>query len=108
MENQYQLRAVLNTESRPVKYRIGGKEHFQVFLSIKSEQFDPSLEKVAFVEYELHKTFKNRIRISKDRTNGFEIELRTYGTFVVKVTVNLVDGGSDTFSIDYKEVLERK
>lgn len=108
MENRYQLKAVLSSEFRPVKYRIRGKEHYQVFLSIESKEFDVNLEKVAFVEYELHNSFKEKFRISKERGNNFEIEIRTWGTFIVKTTVNLKNGESEKFSINYKDVLIKK
>jgi len=105
-EEKYQLVAKRNLSFKPIKYRIDGKNHFQIFLSIKSANFDPKLEKVAFVQYELHKSFKDRIRVSKNPNNNFEIEIKTWGTFIVKVSIQLKNGDSISFSTDYSKVLE--
>jgi len=107
MDNKYKLKAILNTAFKPLKFRVNGKDHFQVFLSITSDDFDPDLSKVLFVQYELHHSFKDRYRISKNKTNNFEIEIKTYGTFDVKVTINLNTGDNLTFIENYKNVLEK-
>lgn len=105
---KYRLKAVLNTSFKPVQYRIKGKEHYQVFLSIYSDSFDPELSEVLYVEYELHPTFKNRNRISKNRNSNFEIEIKTWGTFDIKVVVNLKNGEGFVIELNYSEVLEKK
>lgn len=104
----YELKAVLNTNFKPLKFRAKGKEHYQVFLSIWSRTADPDLSEVLFVQYELHHTFKERTHTSKSKKNGFEIEIKTWGTFPVKVTIYLQNGEEIEFEEDYGNVLLRK
>jgi|GEM_PF-5704197 len=106
--DQYKLSAVLNSAYKPIKFRIKGKNHYQVFLSIQSDNFDPDLDKVLYVEYELHPTFKERVRISKTKRTSFEIEIKAWGTFDVKVNVYLKTGDEITFTQNYGDVLQRK
>ena len=105
MNNKYELKAVRDSQFRPVKYRIGGKNHYQIIFSIKSNEFDKNLEKVLSVDYILHKSFKNRIRTSRDKENNFQVVIKTYGTFIVKVRVYLENREVYEFSKDYGEIL---
>lgn len=104
-DKKYELTARMNESFKPIKFRLNGKNHYQVFLGIKSTEFDPALSHVSYVEYELHPTFKQPIRISKNAHNNFEIEIMTWGTFVVKYKVLLKDGNTYSDSINYGEVL---
>ena len=104
--NEYVLVAKRNLNFKPIKFRIKGKDHFQVFLSIKSDSFDPTLSKVSFVQYELHSSFKERFRVSKNPQTNFNIEIKTWGTFVVKFHVHLKDGIVLSFNQDYSQILE--
>ncbi|MDY8135363.1 pYEATS domain-containing protein [Aquimarina sp. 2201CG5-10] len=108
MEQKYNLIAILNTNFQPVTFRLKGKKHYQIILRIESKEFDEKLEKVTYVEYELHKSFKNRTRIAKSKHNQFEIDIKAWGSFVVQCTVGQIDGEPYTFSQNIKDVLQRK
>ncbi|RZS93544.1 pYEATS domain-containing protein [Aquimarina brevivitae] len=108
MEQKYNLKAILNTNYEPITFRLKGKPHYQIFLQIESSSFDPGLDQVTYVEYKLHKTFKNRTRIAKSKHNNFEIEIKAWGTFVVQCTVGQKDAEPFVFSQDIKDVLEKK
>lgn len=53
-----------------------------------------TLNKIHYVKYELHRSFPNRIRFSKNRENRFELSSRGWGVFTVYVTVYFVDDSS--------------
>lgn len=108
MEQKYKLEAILNTNYEPITFRLEGKPHYQIFLRITSDSFDPELDKVTYVEYKLHKTFKNRTRIAKSKHNCFEVEIKAWGTFVVECTVGQKDGVPYVFSQDMRDVMEKK
>jgi len=50
------------------------------------------LEKISTVEYRLHETFPNPIRIVKDRKSGFALSSAGWGNFTIHITVYLKDG----------------
>lgn len=107
-EYDYKLKAVLNTSYKPVKYRVDGRQHYQIFLHIYSEK-DPDLKNVSFVEYKLHPTFKDRVRVAYSPINNFQVEIKAWGTFDVDVTVGLKDKHAPyRFTQDMKAVLERE
>lgn len=87
----YTLYANLNKNYKPLKFRMGGKDHFQIYLGIQSSS-DPDLNQVEQVTYTLHSTFKDRVRESRNRKRQFEIEIYAWGTFVVKFEIKLVNG----------------
>jgi len=107
MGYDYKLTAVLNTNHQPVKFRVGGKDHFQIFLGIGSKA-DPDLAKISSVEYLLHPTFKSRVKTSKNRLNNFQIELLAWGTFEVGITLRLNDETDYEFKQNMSEVLKKK
>ena len=83
-------------------FRVGGKPHYQLFIELASDT-DPNLANVQSVEYTLHPTFKNRVRTSTDRGQNFRIEIKAWGTFVVKVTVTTTDGKKQDFNQSMKD-----
>ena len=101
----YRLVANRNSNFKPVRFRVQGRKHYQIFLSIASDE-DPKLQNVQLVQYELHKSFKERLHISRNRSNNFQIEIKAWGTFVVKFFVHLNDSQILSFKEDYGEVLE--
>lgn len=105
-QNKYKLKAILNTNYSAVKYRISGKPHYQIYLQLHSND-EANLDNVSFVEYKLHPTFKDRIKVSANRLNNFQIEIIAWGTFEVEVTVGLKDSSPFFFKQDLKDVLER-
>ncbi len=48
-----------------------------------------TLDDVSLVKYELHPSYRNRIRVSEDRAKNFEAKVWTYGYYPVKATVYL-------------------
>ena len=82
----------IKKEEKPIRFRSEGKLHWKI--GIRLEGKDDDLDKISFVEYELHPTFKQRIRHSRDRDTNFEIEIRTYGYFKIKATLFFNDSTS--------------
>lgn len=44
------------------------------------------------VEYLLHSTFKERVKVSLDKSTNFRIEIITWGVFQFKVTIGTTEG----------------
>ncbi len=76
-----------NNYSRPTGKSRGGYDYFEwmVFMDEPNE----TLEKVTSVEYRLHKTFPNRIRIVDDRKSRFALKATGWGTFRINIIVYL-------------------
>jgi peptidoglycan hydrolase-like protein with peptidoglycan-binding domain len=53
---------------------------------------DEKLDKVASVEYRLHETFPDPIRVVEDRSSRFAVESAGWGRFWIFITVYLKDG----------------
>jgi len=68
----------------------GGYEHYHIGVWLESSDI-AALQRVSRVEYELHGTFKNRIRQSRNAANNFSITFWSWGTFVIKAKVYLLD-----------------
>lgn len=69
------------------KFTKGGYDQFKIRLFLSGQ-----LSQIEYVEYELHPTFYNPVRISKDRFAGFPIEFWTWGEFEIFVTAHFLDG----------------
>lgn len=84
------------------KFSAKGYEHFKIRLSIQG-----TLSDIEYVEYELHPTFSDNVRISKDRDGGFPIEFWTWGEFEILVTVHYVNGEDKvlTYNLEYSTEL---
>ena len=78
-----------NNYSRHVESR-GKYEWFewQVFMDEPVEKLD----KVRSVEYRLHETFPNPIRIVEDRNSGFALRSAGWGEFWIFITIYLKEG----------------
>jgi transcription initiation factor IIF auxiliary subunit len=50
------------------------------------------LDRIRCVEYTLHASFPNPVRLVCSRTNGFELTARGWGTFTVPIKLMLKDG----------------
>ena len=91
----------------------GGKVRFRKFTTDGYDQFrlrvnvSGPLDEIAYIEYELHPTFRDPVRISTDRKNGFPIEFWTWGEFEVLVTVHLAEGrkAEQVYMLEYSEEL---
>lgn len=79
------------------KFTRDGYDQFKIRLTISGP-----LSEIDHVEYELHPTFRNPIRTSKDRSSGFPIEFWTWGEFEVFVTAHFVDGHDETVTYELK------
>ncbi|UCE60722.1 MAG: hypothetical protein JSU63_03020 [Phycisphaerales bacterium] len=86
----FKIRTELVRGSRPKRFREGGRlhRHVRIFLDVEN---DESLDDVIMVEYELHPTFRERIRSSTNRTDSFETLIWTYGFFKIRARVVLRD-----------------
>ncbi|WP_353776961.1 pYEATS domain-containing protein [Winogradskyella sp. 3972H.M.0a.05] len=105
--NNYKLITILNTKFKPIHFRLSGKAHYQIFLSIESTG-NNSLNDVKRVEYYLHPSFKKRLRSSVNRSNNFRIEIKAWGVFDVKVTIFKNDGTKEEFTQSMKENFKRE
>ena len=101
----YELRVQINKKDKPTRFKLKGKRYYQMFLSIKSTD-DEKLAKVLYAKYLLHKSFKNRERISSNRDNNFSVEILAWGIFEVQVILGLEDGKEVTFTQHMRDVIE--
>ncbi len=69
----------------------GGKREWHEWKVFMDETAD-KLDKVSSVEYRLHETFPNPIRIIKDRNSRFALSSAGWGNFTIFITVYLDDG----------------
>jgi transcription initiation factor IIF auxiliary subunit len=94
-----QVKSQLLTNGSMIPYKVfreGGREHYNVriYISAPAEE----LNSIEMVEYMLHPSFHNPRRTSKDRENGFAIEIWTWGMFETTVTIHFRDGKTEDTS----------
>ena len=84
------------------KFTRDGYDQFKIRLTLSGP-----LSEIAYVEYELHPTFKTPVRISKDRSTGFPIEFWTWGEFEILLKVHFLDGHDEelTYYLKYSSEL---
>lgn len=70
------------------RFSEDGYEHFHIGLWLEASDPD-AMNQVTHVTYELHPTFANRNRSSRNRANNFSITFWSWGTFEVKAEVFL-------------------
>ena len=99
---KYKLRTIINKNFKPVRFSRSGKPHYQIFLEIEPD-LAPDLNNVENVEYILHPTFKNRHRNSSNPKDNFRIEIKAWGTFVVRVIVQEANNQVDEFTQSMKD-----
>jgi transcription initiation factor IIF auxiliary subunit len=51
-----------------------------------------SMDKVKWVEYILHPSFRNPVRRETTRADGFKMETEGWGTFKLKAVAHMIDG----------------
>lgn len=73
------------------RFREGGRLHRNVRIYLEADPPD-ALKDIDSVQYELHPTFRDRVRVSDDSTNQFEIKIWTYGYFKVRAKLIRKDG----------------
>lgn len=72
------------------KFRAEGYEHYHI--GVWLDETDSFLDRVEFVEYELHHSFRNRVRKSASRSNKFSVTFWAWGGFDINVRVHLRNG----------------
>lgn len=102
----YTLKTIINTAYKPVVFRLKGKKHYQVYLQIHSTN-DPQLNKLKKVDYLLHPTFKKRKRTSTNREDFFQIDILTWGLFVIKITLFFEDGQTREMECDMRQDFQK-
>ena len=83
---------IRNVDGR-IKYkalRSGGKEHYHLGVWIDGD--DRELDQIVMVEYELHPSFKNRVKRSRNRKNGFSVTFWTWGMFNIHIRIHRQSG----------------
>lgn len=99
---KYKLKTIFNKNFKPIRFRRSGKPHYQIFLEIEPDEVS-DLKNVENVEYFLHPTFKNRIRNSSDRKNNFRVEIKAWGTFVVRIKIYESSNSVEEFTQNMKD-----
>lgn len=82
-------------------FHQGGREHYNLRIYLDGD--DRELDKIEKVEYELHPSFPTPRQGSSDRDDNFAIEIWTWGTFDIKVKIQLKNGANieTDFYLDY-------
>ncbi|MEP5764368.1 MAG: pYEATS domain-containing protein [Halieaceae bacterium] len=78
------------------KFSDAGREHYHLGVWLDGEE--RVLDEINFVEYELHPSFSNRVRTSKNRKNSFSVTFWTWGMFDIEVRVHYFSGEVETFT----------
>ena len=87
------LSTVIKNPQGKIKFKrfsAAGTDYYHIGVWINASK--PELRTIDKVEYELHKSFKNRIRKSEARHNGFSVTFWAWGAFEIKVSIHKVDG----------------
>ena len=84
------------------KFRKDGYDQYRIRLSVSGP-----LSEIEYIEYELHTTFRDPVRIATDRNNGFPIEFWTWGEFEILVTAHFSDGNNQeiVYMLEYSDEL---
>ena len=84
------------------KFHKNGAEHFNIRLYVEG-----GLSNLESVTYELHPTFRNPVRTVPSTTQGFSLDIWTWGEFDVAVTFLFADGhtSSTVYKLEYSDQL---
>lgn len=91
--------------------------YIRIFIDIEKSTYSSNiyqLQDVSFVQYELHPSYRQPIRISEDFEHNFELKVWTYGFYPIKATVYLKLGppitllGNVEFPVTDKEKEQNK
>ncbi len=84
------------------KFSAKGREHFNLKIYVEGD-----LSKLESVEYNLHPTFRFPRREIYDASDGFPLEIWTWGEFDIEVVFNYTDGavGSKIHHLLYSDML---
>ena len=75
---------------KPTQFPSSTKTYYYVRLHIEVLSLQ-ELERIKFVIYELHPTFRQPKRMAKDRSKNFEIKIWTWGYFNVTAKLYMAD-----------------
>lgn len=87
----YRIKSQEVSGVEPKVFRKGGRRHHKVRIHLEATG-DDSLDRIRSVQYELHPTFRERMRVANDVINQFEIMIWTYGYFRIQATLLMKDG----------------
>src|SRR6478672_8515134 len=76
-----------------IRYRYlhqGGREHYNLRVWLEADR--KQLDDIDRVEYTLHRSFKDPIRISNNRGDNFSIFIWSYGMFAISAKLYYLDG----------------
>ena len=73
------------------QFHEGGRVHRNLRIYLEAED-SHALDDVAYVKYELHPTFSERIRVSNNRKTQFDIKIWAYGHFRIRAKLLMKDG----------------
>ena len=79
------------------KYRKSGTNWYRYRVFLKGEPNE--LNSIKLVKYYLHESFANPIHVSSDRDCDFEIKLRGWGEYVIKIEI--IDKLGNSFHGEY-------
>jgi hypothetical protein len=91
-ENAFCIKVERDFDVQPKKFHGGKYLNFfvKIFLEVDESASVKSpylLEDISFVKYKLDKTYKQRVRISENPLNKFEIKVWTYGYYSIQAKV---------------------
>jgi len=95
MDIKIRQNVIRSTDGR-IKYRKfnpNGKEHYHLGVWVDGDE--RTLDDISSVEYHLHSTFRNPVRKSENRRNGFSVTFWTWGMFEIQVVINRYSGKSE-------------
>ena len=91
----FKIRSELVRNSEPMRFRRRGRLHHNVRIYLTSDDED-ALNRIASVQYTLHPTFRERVRVSTEVHTQFGITIWTYGYFRVEGVLFFKNGAQET------------
>ena len=92
MNAEYTIKTELIDDVPPKRFTERGRFHYYIRVFIEAPH--ATLDSVDFVKYTLHPTFKDRYRVSFNRSKNFEIKLWSYGYFDVQASIVMKNGAT--------------
>lgn len=85
----FEIKSELVPDVKGQRFRKGGRLYRNVRIYL--EAVDDDLDAIDSVQYELHPSFRQRIRVSENRAENFEIRIWTYGYFKIRAKLLMRD-----------------
>ncbi len=70
--------------------------------TIRVDEPASTLKRIQQVEYILHPTFPDRIRVERNASNAFQLESAGWGEFDIVANIAFKDGGAETIVVPLK------